>query len=416
MKNKKIFSWALYDWANSAFATTVMAGFFPVFLKSYWGHEVDPVVTTAQLGTTLSMAGLAMALLSPFMGVLADLRGNKKVFLFFSMLIGALCTASLAFLQMGDWLWALTLFGLAYMGFNASCVFYDSLLPSIARGTQMDYASSVGYSMGYLGGGVLFLLNVAWYLKPDFFGFSDGVTAVKASFVSVGVWWLLFSIPLFRNVSEPSVTKVKGSLWQLSLKSLKGLKKTFSDLRQDKNILIFMMAYWMYIDGVYTVITMAVDYGMGIGLKSEDLISALLITQFIGFPCAWAFGFMTTRFGCRKPILVCLGVYSLTVILATHMSQAWHFYALAAVIGMVQGGVQSLSRSLFGNMVPHEKSGEYFAFLNLVGKFASIFGPLLVGLTVFFTKNQRSGMLGLLILFVLGGYLLLRVKEPQHQN
>ena len=308
---------------------------------------------------------------------------------------------------------ALIIYGLSYMAFNASCVFYDSLLPSIASGTEMDYASSVGYSLGYLGGGVLFLINVMWYLKPQWFGFADGVMAVKASFISVGVWWFIFTFPLMKNVPEPQATvSASEGLWQMTMSSLGTLKVTFKDLLKNKNILTFMISYWLFIDGVYTVITMAVDFGIGLGLESQHLIGALLITQFIGFPFAWIFGLLTPRFGCRKPILFCIGVYTVTVILATGMSATWHFYALAAVIGMVQGGVQSLSRSLFGNMVPAAQAGEYFAFFNLVGKFASIFGPLLVAGTVLLTGNPRLGMMGLLVLFIVGGYLLFRVEEP----
>jgi UMF1 family MFS transporter len=327
--------------------------------------------------------------------------------------LGAIGCVALGFLGPGQWVGALWIYGLSYMAFNASCVFYDSLLPSLARGTEMDYASSLGYSLGYLGGGLLFLINVIWYLKPDLFGFPDGVTAVKASFMSVGVWWLVFSIPLLKNVPEPAFERSLNNLWALTLQSLKTLRLTFSHLLKDRNILTFIISYWLFIDGVYTVITMAVDYGMGLGLESKHLIMALLITQFIGFPFAWLFGLITPRFGCRKPILFCIFIYALTVILATFMSTAWHFYALAAVIGMVQGGVQSLTRSLFGNMVPPEKSGEYFAFFNLVGKFASIMGPLLVGLTVLMTGSPRFGMMGLLVLFILGGLLLGRVKEPR---
>lgn len=413
MKNKKVLSWAFYDWANSAFATTVMAGFFPVFLKQYWGQGIDPVITTAKLGTTLSLAGAGIAILSPFLGVLADMKAYKKIFLAIAILMGAAGCFILGHLEGGDWATALLVYGLTYMAYNASCVFYDSLLPSISKGHEMDYASSLGYSLGYLGGGILFLLNVLWYLKPEFFGFADGVSAVKASFMSVSVWWILFSVPLFLNVPEPRMNVNPRPVWTLTLEALRTLRQTAKDLKLHPQLLTFMVAYWLYIDGVYTVITMAVDFGIGLGLQSQDLISALLITQFIGFPCAWAFGYLASRWGCRKPILFCIGVYALTVILATQMSAAWHFYALATVIGLVQGGVQSLSRSLFGKMVPLEKCGEFFAFFNLVGRFASIIGPLVVGLTVYLTHNQRTGMLGLLVLFTAGGVLLLRVQEPR---
>lgn len=414
MINKKVFSWALYDWANSSFATTVMAGFFPVFLKNYWGAGLPAVETTAKLGTTVSFASLLIAVLSPILGVVADMRGYKKIFCFIFMILGALCCVALGTLGSGQWMEALWLYGLGFMCFTASCVFYDALLPSVAKGLEMDKASSIGYSLGYLGGGVLFLINVIMYQKPEWFGFQDGVQAVKFSFVSVGIWWFLFSMPLFFNVPEGKAQNSQGSYWNLMIQTVSQLQKTILEILKNKNLSMFIIAYWLYIDGVYTVITMAVDFGMGIGLKSQHLISALLITQFVGFPFAWLYGLLTQRWGCRVPIISCLVVYTVTVILATQMSQEWHFYALAAVIGMVQGGVQSLSRSLFGNMIPMDKSGEYFAFFNLIGKFASILGPLIVAGTAYFTGNPRFGMVGLLVLFLSGIFLLLKVVEPKH--
>jgi UMF1 family MFS transporter len=298
------------------------------------------------------------------------------------------------------------------MAFSGASVFYDSLLPFVAIEKDMDYASSLGYAMGYLGGGVLFAINVGMYLSPTTFGLRDGVQAVQVSFITVAIWWAVFSLPLAKNVAEPKTQVSTKNILHLSVESFHHIQRSFKELIREKNILMFMMAYWLYIDGVYTVMTMAVDYGASIGLESKDLIAALLITQFIGFPCAYFFGRVTSRWGSKKPILFCIGIYTLTVIFATGMTQAWHFYLLATVIGMVQGGVQSLSRSMFGRMIPKEKSGEYFGLFNLVGRFASIFGPLVVAIGVTMTGNSRMGMMGLLILFVLGGFLLSRVREP----
>lgn len=408
-QRKKIFSWALYDWANSSFSTTVVAGFFPVFLKSYWGQGISAAETTAALGTSLSIGGFLMAVLTPIFGALSDLRGYKKLFLTLSMLVGSLGCLVLAGLPSGQWIEALVVYGLAYMAYNASTVFNDSMLPSIARGTQMDYASSLGFALGYLGGGILFLLNVAWYIKPELFGFVDGVQAVKASFISVGIWWFVFTLPLLIYVPEPPSSKVP--LNQILQTTTRTLIKTFSEIMTQKNIFLFLLAFWLYIDGVYTVITMAVDFGMSLGLDSKHLIGALLLVQFVGFPATWVFGVITDRWGCRKPILFCIGAYSVIVVLSVWMKQTWHFYALAVTIGLVQGGVQSLSRSLFGKMVPEQKSGEYFAFFNLVGRFASILGPLIVGFTGTLFKNASFGMAGLLVLFISGAVLLLRVDE-----
>ncbi|MEN0060432.1 MAG: MFS transporter [Bdellovibrio sp.] len=411
-EKKRILSWAFYDWANSAYSTTVMAGFFPLFFKNYWSDGMDPITSTARLGTVISVSSLSIALLSPTLGVIADLRGFKKLFCLLFTVMGVLSCAWMGFIPAGDWVSAMWAYGLALIAFNASSVFYDSLLPYVASRKHMDYASSLGFSLGYLGGGVLFALNVLMYLKPDLFGLADGVTAIKISFVMVAVWWLVFSFPLAKNVPEPVVETSSENILILTKRSLKTLQKTLRSLLHQKNLLYFMIAYWLYIDGVYTVMTMAVDYGISIGFEAKDLIAALLITQFIGFPCAYYFGVVTKRWGAKAPILVCVGVYAVTVVAATFMSQAWHFYLLATVIGMVQGGVQSLSRSLFGRMIRKEESGEYFGLFNLVGRFASILGPLVVAFGVTVTGNSRMGMMGVLILFILGGLLLVRVKEP----
>jgi len=413
-KDKKILSWALYDWANSSFSTTIMAGFFPVFFQQYWGKNVDPTLTTARLGTTITISSLILAFLSPTLGALADQRGSKKLFTFIFMMLGILACTLMAFIGVGDWLTASVAYAVAQIGFNSSCVFYDSLLPTIAPGKKANQASSLGYGLGYLGGGVLFLLNVLMYLFPQKFGFADGIEAVKISFISVGLWWGLFSIPLFLNIPEPQVMKSGMSLLKSTHHSVMSLWKTFKQLIAEKNTLIFLIAFWLYIDGVYTVMTMAVDFGISIGLSSQHLIAALLIVQFVGFPTAIIYGHLSKKWGCRIPILSCIFVYGVTVIGASLMTQSWHFYLLAVIIGCVQGGVQALSRSLYSRMIPSHASGEYFGLFNLVGKFASIFGPMLVGLGAYLTGDPRKGMFGLIILFILGGILLFMVKEPEH--
>lgn len=415
-QRKRILSWAFYDWANSAYATTVMAAFFPVFFKQYWSSGTDAVVTTARLGVTISVSSLTIAMLSPTLGVIADMKGFKKLFCMLFTLLGVICCAWMGFIPMGDWTSALWAYGLAMMAFNAASVFYDSLLPYVAEHRWMDFASSLGYSMGYLGGGILLLLNVLMALFPATFGLPDATTATKLSFMMVAVWWLAFSLPLARNVPEPEGGRSPHGVWRLTLESLRTLKGTLRSLMKERNLLVFMVAYWLYIDGVYTVMTMAVDYGISIGFESKDLITALLITQFIGFPCAYFFGTLTRRWGSKKPILFCIGIYTLTVVAATQMAEAWHFYLLATVIGIVQGGVQSLSRSLFGRMIPRAASGEYFGLFNLVGRFASILGPLVVAAGAILTRNSRLGMLGLLVLFVAGGLLLSMVREPDKNS
>lgn len=410
--DQKIVSWALYDWANSACSTTIMAAFVPAFLKDYWSVGVDPTLTTARLGVANSVTSIIVALLAPTLGALADQRGYKKLFCFIFMIIAVIACAGLAWVPYGNWLSALIVFGVVMIGFNASLVFYDAMLPSVASNSDSDYASSLGYGLGYLGGGILFFINVVMCVKPQLFGLGDAVQAVQASFVSVAIWWLVFSVPLFKNVSEAKPNKTGIRLLTSMHHSVVKLWKTFSDLRKDTNLLKYLIAFWLYIDGVYTVMTMAVDYGKSLNLDTNSMMIALLMVQFLGFPFSLIFSKIASRFGCRVPILISVAIYAMSVILATKMSTAWHFFALSTMIGMVQGGVQALSRSLFAKMIPSHSSGEYFGLFNLVGKFAAILGPLLVGFGAYLSGDPAKGMLGLLILFVIGGILLWTVKEP----
>lgn len=402
----------MYDWANSTFATTVMAGFFPVFFKEFWSHGTDPTLTTARLGTAISIGSFIMALLSPSLGALADKKGYKKLFCFLFMLLGIAGSAMMTWIPQGFWFVALVAYALSNIGFNASCMFYDGLLPSVAPGKEADHASSLGYGLGYLGGGVLFALNVGMYLSPSTFFLRDQVQAVQISFLTVAVWWGLFSIPLFKNVPEPLALHPDISFLQATYDSVLKLKQTLKAMMKEKNTFIFLLAYWLYIDGVFTVMTMAVDFGISMGLPVASLISALLIVQFIGFPFALIFSLFSKKWGCRVPILVSVAVYGITVIGATYMSAPRHFVYLAIVIGIVQGGVQALSRSLFSRMVPAGESGEYFGLFNLIGKFASVLGPILVGWGAYLSGDPRKGLLGLLVLFIVGGILLWNVREP----
>ncbi len=410
---KAEWSWSFYDWANSSFATTVMAGFFQIFFKKYWSSGIDSELTTARLGVVLSASGLAIALLSPIFGAFTDLSGRKKQALFFTMICACASVVGLGLLGEGDWLPAMYLYGVAMFMFTASINFYDSLLPYVAEGERTNRVSILGYSMGYLGGGILFLFNVLMYLKPTLFGLEDGVQAVKWSFFSVAVWWFVFSLPLMKNVKEAGVPFIFANFPREVRASFQGAVETAREIWRLPTLRYFLMAYWLYIDGVYTVITMAVDYGMSLGLQSEHLISALLVTQFVGFPATLGYTVITRRWGPKIGLYLCISIYMVTVILGTQMKTGLHFLLLAGTIGLVQGGVQSLSRSLFVQMIPREKSGEFFGFFNLVGKFASIVGPLVVGATVYFTQTPQYGMLGLLFLFGAGMILLIRVPLPR---
>lgn len=414
--NKKIFSWALYDWANSVFYTTIMAGFFPVFFKKYWSDEASATVSTERLGWVLAVSGFLLAILSPTLGVVSDKRKAKKKLLFSTMVVGVMCSIGLFFVPQGDWFSSAVLYGTALFMASASAVFYDSLLGAVCREDQYDFVSSLGYALGYLGGGVLFSVNVAMTLKPEFFGIPDAATAVRISFLMVGIWWFLFTLPLMKYVPEPHVENHGKSILKMTMETILELKKIFGEIYRHKSLFYFIVGYWFYIDGVYTVMSMAVDFGLALGFESSDLIKALLITQFVGFPSAYAFGLLSKKIPSRNLILSGLGIYFFTIIAASKMSQASHFYALAAIIGLCQGGVQALSRSLFAQLIPQEKSGEYFGFFNMLGKFASVFGPLLVALFARFTSDSRQTILSLTILIVAGSIFLLRVKQPRYSR
>lgn len=411
--NKKIFSWALYDWANSVFYTTVMAGFFPIFFKQYWNTESSAATGTERLGWVLAFSGFLLAILSPTLGVISDKKQMKKKLLFSTMLLGALCTLGLYLVPQGDWISAALLYGTALFMASASGVFYDSLLTSVCREDQYEFVSSLGYSLGYLGGGILFTLNVAMTLNPEFFHIVDKAEAVKISFISVALWWFVFTLPLLKNVPEPiSIANNKGIL-ALTIETWNELKILIQEVFSNKNLFYFLLGYWFYIDGIYTVMSMAVDFGLSLGLESSDLIKALLITQFVGFPSAYFFGSLSKRFSSKNLVLVGLFIYFITILGASRISEPWHFYALAFIIGLCQGGVQALSRALFAHLIPSGKSGEYFGFYNLLGKFASVLGPLLVALFARYTQDSRQTILSLLILISVGAYFLYKVIVPK---
>ncbi len=402
----------MYDWANSVFFTTVVAGFFPVFFKQYWNTESSVSLSTERLGWVLAATGFLMAILSPLLGVISDYRRAKKKLLFVFMCFGAIATLGLYFVPQGDWLSAALLYGIALFFCSASCVFYDSLLVSVTTPDKYDVVSANGFSAGYLGGGILFVINILMFQNPEWFGFKDGAVGVRFSFITVAVWWFLFTLPLMKYVDEPEVDSslAQKSFMNLVKDSVSELNHTFLEIFKQKNIFYFVLAYWFYIDGVGTVISMAVDFGMSMGFAAGDLIKALLVTQFVGFPAAYLAGKFSDRFGNKNIILLCLMIYVIVVIGASQMSLPWHFYLMAGLIGLSQGGVQALSRSLFAQLIPAEKSGEYFGFFNLLGKFASIIGPILMSSTARVTSSPQKTILSLIILFVLGAYFLTKVR------
>ena len=410
---RKELSWAMYDWANSAYFTTVVAGFFPVFLNSYWSDSATAGQSTQRLGIALFVMNLALAIVSPLLGTISDFRSAKKKFIFIFMLVGATSTAGLFFLHQGDWFIAIILYIISTFCCSGSTVFYDSMLVAVTKPERYNKISSFGYAMGYLGGGILFAINLVMVLKPQLFGLEFNHQAVRYSFLTVAVWWLVFSLPIMLFVEEPAVEVRHESLGKLLRHALREIKKIFLEIRLQKNIFWFLVAYWFYIDGLGTVVSMAVNYGMELKFDSSVLMTALLVVQFVGFPASLFMGKLADKFGNKSAIMLCLSVYVVVIIGAPSMSESRHFYILATLIGLAQGGAQALSRSLFALLIPKEKSGEYFGFFNLLGKFASFMGPGLMALATYVSGEPRYSILSLLILFGLGIFFLMKVETPK---
>jgi MFS transporter, UMF1 family len=401
-----VVAWALYDWANSAFATTVMAGFFPVFFKQYWNAGVPATESTFRLGVTSGFASLCVALMAPAMGAIGDRVGARVRLMMVFTALGALSMLGLATVAQGDWLAAAILYLVASLGFWGGIVFNDSLLLHVAEPEEYDLVSGYGYALGYLGGGLLFACNVLMTLHPDWFGLPSVSDAVRWSFVSVGVWWLLFALPcaiLVKERREPHAQVTVAAAIRQGFAELSG---TMREISRYRPLLWFLGAYILYIDGVNTVIKMAVDYGLSLGFDQSNLVKALLLTQFVAFPAALAFGWLGGRIGARAGIFIGLAVYLVATCYAYYMDEVRDFYSLAVVIGLVQGGVQSLSRSYYGSLVPPDKSSEFFGFYNMMGKASAIVGPALVGVTAAVTGDSRLSILSIVVLFVAGGALL----------
>jgi MFS transporter, UMF1 family len=418
----KVLSWALYDWANSAFATTVMAGFFPMFFKKYWSIGTDINHSTAFLGLANSAESLIVAIAAPFLGAIADKSTSKKKFLIVFAFMGALMTCALRFVQQGSWPLAAVLYAAGAIGFSGGNIFYDAMITDVASEKRLDMVSSVGYALGYLGGGILFAVNIWMYLRPVTFGLADGTEAVRISFLTVGIWWALFTIPLILFVKEPAGTE-RLTTMQVIKAGLSQVGDTFSHIRQNRMVFLFLLAYWFYIDGIDTIVRMAVDCGISLGFNDNSLITALLLVQFIGFPAAIGYGYLGNRIGAKRGILIAIVVYVGITIWGALMKKEIEFYLLAAAIGLVQGGIQALSRSYYATIIPADKSAEYFGFYNMLGKCAAIIGPLMVGgISVLVARVSGSSSLGTrvsiasLSLLLLAGGLLLYFVHPDRQN
>ena len=407
-------AWAMYDWANSAFMATVVTAVFPIYFATVAAADLDPVTASFRFAVTTFVALSVVAVLAPVLGAVADLAGIKKKMLGGFVALGVVATACMFFIDRGDWLLAAVLFVAANIGVTASFVFYDSLLPHIASIDEMDRVSTAGYALGYLGGGLLLAVNLAWIQRPDLFGLGGSELASRLSFLSVAVWWLGFSVPLFRTVPEPALEAADLAAGQSPIRAaFVRLGETLRELRGHKQAFLMMLAFLVYNDGIGTIIRMATTFGTEIGLEQGDLITAIMLVQFVGVPFAFLFGQVAGWIGVKRAIYLSLAVYIVISILSYRMTTATEFYALALLVGMVQGGSQALSRSLFASMVPQHRSTEFFGFFGVFEKFAGIVGPGVFALMILVTGSSRGAILSVVAFFVIGGGLLAMVDVEE---
>jgi len=420
---KSIYSWALYDWANSAFATTVMAGFFPIFFAQYWSNPEDLSISTFYLGLGNSVASIIVVLLAPILGAIADRGTYKKRFLVFFAFLGILMTAGLALISQGMWQIALLTYVIATVGFSGANIFYDSLLPAVSNKDNVDYVSGLGYALGYIGGGILIVINFFMISSPSFFGFADDVEGIKWSFISVALWWAIFSIPILLFVKEPKYHKAETSL-QTIKSGFKQLKNTFNEIRHLKVVFTFLIAYWLYIDGVDTTVRMAADFGITLGFDSTTIMGALVLVQFIAFFATLFYVKFADKIGIKNAIYFAIAAYMVIIFSGYFVTEAWHFYIIAGMIGCFQGGIQTLSRSLYARIIPENKSAQFFGFFNMWGKFAAVIGPLLMGSVTLILSNiiddqilsARIGLQSIMILFILGALVLSKVNISEGEK
>ena len=410
-------AWAMYDWANSVFMTTVLL-IFPIYFADVASAGSPATVATARysMATTLSMA--LVAILSPILGAVADYKAMKKKMLAAFAVIGIVATGGMYFIDEGEWRLAIVLFMFANSGVSASLVFYESLLPHIAREDEVDRVSTAGYAMGYLGSALLMVLNLAWIQKPALFGISSPEMAIRLTFLSSALWWLVFSIPLLRRVPEPPLRLEADERPGLNPVAVgfHRLRETLHEIRGYKHTFLFLLAFFIYNDGIGTIIRMATIYGREIGLERASLLIPLLLVQVVGIPFTFLFGALAGRIGAKPAIFAALAVYLVIAILGYRMTTAREFFVLALLVGTVQGGSQALSRSVFSTLVPRHKSSEFFAFFSVFEKFAGILGPAVFTIMISATGSSRSAILSIIAFFVVGGALLAFVDVKAGQR
>ena len=402
---KEIKSWIAYDAGNSAFATTVIAAFFPLFFSSYWAGNIDEITSAKYFTAGLTIMNLVILIGMPIIGAITDVKNLTKTFFSVFSFLGALLVISFAFVSENEWLFALILYGIALFCFSAAIVLYDKILIYISSSHNISKVSGFGYSVGYLGGGTLFVINAFMVMNPSFFGLENSAAAIKLSFVTVGIWWIIFTLPLFINYEQPKIQEGK------IIDAFKQIYKTFIDITNQKNIVLFLIAFFLYIDGVHTVISLAAIFANGIGIGQESIILALILVQFVAAPATFIWSYVSTRYGDKMVIYMSILIYIGVIFYSMGLDNANEFYFMAGLIGSVQGGIQASSRSLFAKIIPEDKSGEFFGFYNTFGRAGSVIGPLLVNVFLVAFNNIRIALIPLIVLFILGALFLKFVKE-----
>ena len=419
-------AWVMYDWANSAMVCTIITAVFPIYYSQVACHGLEPEVASRRLAIATTIGMVLIAVVSPILGAFADYTARKKRLLAIFLFVGLVSVAAMYFIHTGDWLLASLLFILANIGANGSFVFYDALLPHIASDDEIDRVSTAGYAFGYLGGGLLLALNLAWIQKPAWFGLPSGpnltdsqtTLPVRLAFVSVAIWWFLFSIPLFRRVPEPkAVVKPEELAGESPVRAtFSRLADTARELRRYRQGFLMLLAFLIYNDGIGTIIRMATVYGAELKIDQGAMIASILIVQFVGIPFSFLFGMLASKIGAKQSVLLGLAVYTGICLVGYSIRTATHFLMLAILVGMVQGGTQALSRSLFASLIPRDKSGEYFGFFAVAEKFAGILGPAAFAVINALTGSSRGAILGVIGFFAVGGFLLWLVNVDEGQR
>jgi len=413
-------AWAMYDFGISAMQTTITTAVFPIFFVKVAGANLAGSGGAQWWANANTIGAVMIAILAPILGALADFKAAKKKFLIGFLLLGVSSTAAMFFISQGQILFAAVIYILSLAGATGSMTFYEALLPHIASEDEMDRVSTAGYALGYVGGGILLALNLAWIQNPAMFGLPSGeglsssqaTLPARLAFVSVAVWWAIFAIPVLRKVGEPKrmveldESIANATLGKSIITAFTRLSETVRELRGYKQAFLAMLAFTIYNDGIQTIIKMASVYGSEIGIQQGDLITAILLVQFIGIPCAFAFGALAGRLGTKRSIFLGLLVYTGICIFAYNMKTTREFYILAILVGLVQGGTQALSRSLFARMIPKHKSGEFFGFYSVFEKFGGILGPLLFGIALGQSGSSRIAILSVIAFFIVGGAIL----------